>query len=439
MKRRLIVILAVLALVLAACGSDTTGEPDAAATTATATDAATETAGEQSLAIVSLSPVATEMLFAIGAADQVVAVDSLSTYPDGTPVTDLSGFQPNVEAVATYEPDLVIMTPHDEAAIAGIEALGATVITQDAAADLDGVYAQIAELGDVTGHEEEAAELIAQMQADIDAILATVPDRAVPLTYYHELDDTLFSVTSNTFVGAMYTLAGLENVADPAESASGPYPQLSEEFLLDADPDVIFLADTLCCGQDAATAMARPGWDNLTAVRNGQIVELDDDVASRWGPRVVEFLEYGIPYRLPSLDPPDPRPRAMTFQSLVQSDDLEVDETLKAIFYTAYDAKTFVILKFGGSLVAFGIGMFLLNSIVFGIFLAIIVYLIPGVLLTRIVKARAEKLEQQTSDVMLALGSTIKSGMTLEESITEVATTMRPPVSEEFSLITARI
>lgn len=123
----------------------------------------------------------------------------------------------------------------------------------------------------------------------------------------------------------------------------------------------------------------------------------------------------------------------------VQSDYLEVDETLKAIFYTAYDAKTFVILKFGGSIVAFAIGMFLLNSIVFGIFMAIIMYLIPGVMLTRIVKARSEKLEQQTSDVMLALGSTIKSGMTLEESITEVATTMRPPVSEEFSLIKERI
>lgn len=294
MKYRLILVLAALALVVAACGSDgSESDPTAAGSEEAPSEQtpAEESTAEQPSAIVSLSPVATEMLFAIGAGDQVVAVDSLSNYPAEAPVTDLSGFQPNVEAVASYEPDLVVMTPHDEEAIAGIEALGTTVLTQDAAEDLDGVYAQITELGTVTGNEEEAAALVAEMQEDIDALLAEVPDRDVALTYYHELDDTLFSVTSSTFVGAIYTLAGLENVADPAEAASGPYPQLSEEFLLDADPAVIFLADTLCCGQDTATVAARPGWDNLTAVQSGQIVELDDDVASRWGPRVVEFLE----------------------------------------------------------------------------------------------------------------------------------------------------
>ena len=289
MTRRLLLLPLVFALLFAACGSDS--EPEA-----------TATASDQPTAIVSLSPVATEMLFAIGAGDQVVAVDSLSNYPAEAPLTDLSGFQPNVEAVAGYEPDLVIMTPHDAEAIAGVEAIGAEVLTQDAAADLDGVYAQITELGEATGHESEAAELVAEMQTDIDAILADVPDREVAITYYHELDDTFFSVTSSTFIGEMYTLAGLENVADPAEAESGPYPQLSEEFLLAADPDVIFLADTLCCAQDATTVAARPGWDNLTAVATGQIVELDDDIASRWGPRVVDFLEV-IVVSTAALDP----------------------------------------------------------------------------------------------------------------------------------------
>ncbi|RMH67259.1 MAG: ABC transporter substrate-binding protein, partial [Actinomyces sp.] len=111
------------------------------------------------------------------------------------------------------------------------------------------------------------------------------------ITYYHELDDTLYTVTSGTFVGEIYALFGLENVADPADadgSAFG-YPQLSAEYLVDADPDLIFLADTKCCGQSAATVAARPGWDTLTAVREGHVVELDDDIASRWGPRVVDF------------------------------------------------------------------------------------------------------------------------------------------------------
>ena len=108
----------------------------------------------------------------------------------------------------------------------------------------------------------------------------------------HELDDTLYTVTSSTFIGEVYTLAGLVNAADPADAdgSAWGYPQLSAEYLLDADPDLIFLADTRCCAQDAETVAARPGWESLTAVETGRIVELDDDVASRWGPRIVDFL-----------------------------------------------------------------------------------------------------------------------------------------------------
>jgi iron complex transport system substrate-binding protein len=279
MKRKTILLLAALAIFAAACGSD-----DSA-------DSASEPADGAPTAIVSLSPTATEMLFAIGADDQVVAVDSLSNFPADAPVTDLSAYPPNVEAIAVYEPDLVVLTPNDDAVISGLEALGAEVIVQDAAADLDEVYAQIAELGAATGHTAEADALSAGMEDDIAAILATVPEREIAPTYYHELDDTLFSVTSSTFIGQLYTLAGLENIADPAETESGPYPQLSEEFLLDADPDAIFLADTICCGQSAATVSVRPGWDNLSAVQAGAITELNDDVASRWGPRVVDLLD----------------------------------------------------------------------------------------------------------------------------------------------------
>jgi len=78
-------------------------------------------------------------------------------------------------------------------------------------------------------------------------------------------------------------------LADP-DGELGGFPQLSAEFLVSADPDFIFLADTLCCGQDATTVAARPGFADLTAVRDGRVVELSDDIASRWGPRVVEFL-----------------------------------------------------------------------------------------------------------------------------------------------------
>jgi iron complex transport system substrate-binding protein len=308
-----------LVAVAAACGGDDT-EPAAAdaevAEPATTSNAATSTAaatiasaataypvtvtvgnGEVTLdarpeAIVSLSPTATEMLFAIGAGPQVVAVDALSNYPDDAPVTDLSGFEPNVEAIAGEQPDLVVTDGSAAGLTDSLEALDITVLELPAAVTFDDVYAQIEALGSATGHPEDASALIEQMQADIDTIVADLPPEAEGLTYYHELDDALYTVTSTTFIGQVYGLLGLENVADPADEGGGAggYPQLSVEFLIAADPDLIFLADTVCCGQNAETVAARAGWDVMSAVQAGNVIPLDDDTASRWGPRVVDFL-----------------------------------------------------------------------------------------------------------------------------------------------------
>ncbi len=239
--------------------------------------------------IISLSASATESLFAIGAGSQVIAVDSFSYYPAEAPVTDLSAFEPNTEAILGYEPDLVITSGSTEEFVAAMDAAGVPVLQQFAAATISDVYAQIEQLGAATGHVGEAAELVGQMQTDIDALVAESSGTG---TYFHELDDTLYSVTTSTFIGEIYSMAGLTNVADEADPDGEffGYPQLSAEFLVDADPDLIFLADTKCCGQNAETVAARPGWDALTAVQEGRIFELDDDIASRWGPRVVDFL-----------------------------------------------------------------------------------------------------------------------------------------------------
>lgn len=279
--KRTLAALVVAASLLAACGDD-------ASTTATTTTAATPAPTQ----IVSMSATATEMLFAIGAGDLVVAVDSNSNFPADAPVTELSAYEPNIEAIAAYEPDLVL-TDGTGDLDAGLEKLDIEVLALPAAQDLDDTYAQITQLGEVTGHETEAKELVEEMQADIEDLVADLPERTEPLTYFHELDNTLYSVTSDTFIGALYALAGLENIADAADEggASGGYPQVSTEFLVSADPDLIFLADTKCCEQTAQTFAQRPGFGELSAVQADQVVELDDDVASRWGPRVVELLE----------------------------------------------------------------------------------------------------------------------------------------------------
>lgn len=239
--------------------------------------------------IVSLSATATEILFAIGAGDQVVAVDETSDYPEEVPTTDLSGYEPNIEAIAEYEPDLVVVSDDLGDVIAGLVAIDVTVIHQPVAQTLDDTYAQIEQLGAATGHIAEAAEVLGDMQTGIDEILASI--EAPPgASFYHELDNFFFSVTSGTFIGLVYSMAGLVNIADEAEGAGTGYPQLSAEYIIDTDPDLIFLADTKCCGESPATVATRPGWDQITAVSNDSVIALDDDIASRWGPRVVDFL-----------------------------------------------------------------------------------------------------------------------------------------------------
>jgi iron complex transport system substrate-binding protein len=238
--------------------------------------------------IVSISPTGTEMLFAIGAGTQVVAVDDQSSFPASAPRTKLSGFQPNLEAIVGYKPDLVVMSQEDKVT-EGLRALKIPVAVQTAATAFNDSYRQIRELGALTGNRSKADSVVATMKARLDKAVAAAPKTNVKI--FHELDDTLYSVTSTTFVGQVYKAFGVTNVADPAPGGEFGYPQLNAEFLVKANPDVIFLADTNCCKQTAATVSARPGWNVITAVKNGAIVNLDDDIASRWGPRLPELFE----------------------------------------------------------------------------------------------------------------------------------------------------
>jgi iron complex transport system substrate-binding protein len=240
--------------------------------------------------IVSLSPTATETLFAIGAGPQVVAVDDQSDYPKNAPRTALSGFTPNVEAIAALRPDLVVIAYDPKGLSGALQRLGITVLHQDGAQSFKGAYRQIRQLGLVTGRESAAVRLVAGMKAKIARIVAGARKARPGLTVYHELDPALFSATSKTFVGQVYTALGLKNIADAADSGGTGYPQLSAEYVVSASPDVIVLADTVCCGQKASTVAARPGWDRISAVRTGSIVRMDDSIASRWGPRLVNFF-----------------------------------------------------------------------------------------------------------------------------------------------------
>ncbi|MFD8492663.1 ABC transporter substrate-binding protein [Amycolatopsis sp. NPDC059657] len=240
--------------------------------------------------IVSLSPATTETLFAIGAGAHVVAVDDQSDYPANAPRTALSGLTPSAEAIAAYKPDLVVASADTGGLVGALGKLGIKSLVLPSAGTLDEAYGQMTTLGKETGHGPEADRLVTGIKSELAALVAATPKPAAPLSYYHELSQDYYSANSHTFVGQVYGLFGLVNVADSAPSSSG-YPQLSAEALVKADPKLIFLADTKCCKQDAAAVAARPGWAAISAVKNGDVVALDDDIASRWGPRLLDFAK----------------------------------------------------------------------------------------------------------------------------------------------------
>ncbi|MEY9927280.1 iron complex transport system substrate-binding protein [Catenulispora sp. GP43] len=309
-RRVAVGLVAASALLAAGCSSSKSASAPAGSGTASTTTAASSAAafpatitaknGAVKLAaepkkIVSLSPSATEDLFAIGAGSQVTAVDDQSDYPASAPKSALSGYKPNAEAIAKYNPDLVVVADDSSQIVEQLGKLNVPVLWFDAPNTLDDAYSQITELGAATGHTTAATTEVATMKQQITAAIAATKKPATPLKYYYEVGTPgNYSATSKTFIGSIFAQFGLTDIADPADKTGGGYPQLSDEYLVTAAPDLIFLADTKCCQQTSATVAARPGWSAIPAVKNaakGTVVGMDDDIASRWGPRLVDLVQ----------------------------------------------------------------------------------------------------------------------------------------------------
>jgi iron complex transport system substrate-binding protein len=240
--------------------------------------------------IISLSPTATEDLYAIGAGPQVIAVDDQSNYPASAPRTKLSGFTPNVEAIAGYDPDLVVVSANPSGLLEALAKLHIRTLYQPPAKNLAAAYAQIERLGAVTGNAARARAVVTKLRQRVARVVSSMPPAAKGLSFYEELSPDYYSATSKAFTGQVLTLLGLKDIADAADKTGSGYPKLSAEYIVAANPDLIVLADTRCCGQTAAKVKARPGWSSISALGNGGVVGVSDDIASRWGPRIVDFM-----------------------------------------------------------------------------------------------------------------------------------------------------
>lgn len=300
----------VMAAVLAGCGSASSHSSTSTSTSATASSASaasaaafpvtvkaangTVTISAEPKRIVSLDPTSTEDLYAVGAGKQVVAVDEDSDYPAGVPRTSLSGLTPNIEAIAKYNPSLVIAYQDVGGLVSGLTKLGVPVLIEPAATTLDGVYAEIEQVGQATGHAAQADSVVAGMKRQIAADVASAGTGHKGMTYFWEVSaNPYYSATSTTFIGQVVGLFGLKDIADAANKASdGGYPQLSEEYIVAARPRIIFLTDNQPSdgGQSPAIVAKRPGWQVIPAVKDEEVIPLNDDIASRWGPRLPQLV-----------------------------------------------------------------------------------------------------------------------------------------------------
>lgn len=236
--------------------------------------------------IVSFSPGATEVLYAIGAGPQVVATDRFSDYPAETARTvKLEYSNPDPETALAQRPDLVIMATRQRTQVAQFRELGMTVFLAAEPTDLDGVYEHLRNLGALTGHATEAATVEANMKREIDAVIASVSALPSGPRVFYELSPDLNTVAPNTFVGSLLTALKARNVA---EGASTQFPQLTAEAVLAADPEVIIVSDD--AGETLESIAARPGWSGVSAVVNRRVYSVNSDIVNRPGPRLAQGI-----------------------------------------------------------------------------------------------------------------------------------------------------
>ena len=288
--------LIALATLAAACGDDDADAEDAApATSAFARPRTVEDSGGTAITldapptrIVSYSPGTTEILFAIGAGDRVIATDEFSDFPAAAQALEkLAYSSPDPERALALDPDLVLMAGQQREQVEQFRGLGMTVLFVEEAETVEGVLHKIELFGQITGNELQAEQLVAEMRGRIDAITAALADVEQGPRVFFELTSDLYTVAPNTFVGDLLTLAKAQNVA---AGAASPFPQLGAEAILAADPEAVLLADAEF-GESLETVCARPGWDAISACISEQVHAVDGDLTSRPGPRVVDGLE----------------------------------------------------------------------------------------------------------------------------------------------------
>ena len=243
--------------------------------------------------IISLSPSITEILFEIGSGNQVIAVDNLSNYPNEAPISDISAYDPNVEAISLLNPDLVILSYNIKNLKAALKKIGIETIYLPAPLNFEDILDQIDYLGLQTGNEDKAKKLISKMKNRMKT-LQKLRENETATKIYHEIDPNYYSPSKFSFIGDIYQKLNYKNVADKADTSNLGYPKLSPELIISENPDLIVLP-----GKDnkyVEKVKLRPGWGYIEAVKKNNFLLTNNDIASRWGPRILNFASILVEY-----------------------------------------------------------------------------------------------------------------------------------------------
>lgn len=243
--------------------------------------------------IISLSPSITEILFEIGSGNQVIAVDNLSNYPNETPISDISAYDPNVEAISLLNPDLVILSYNIKNLKTALKKIGIETIYLPAPLNFEDILDQIDYLGQKTGNEDKAKKLISKMKSKMKT-LQKLRENEPATKIYHELDPNYYSPSKFSFIGDIYQKLNYKNVANKADITNLGYPKLSPELIISENPDLIILP-----GKDnkyVENVKSRPGWNYIKAVKKNNFLLTNNDIASRWGPRILNFASILVEY-----------------------------------------------------------------------------------------------------------------------------------------------
>ena len=254
---------------------------------------ALEINGSSPKRIISLSPSITEILFEIGSGNQVIAVDNLSNYPNEAPISDISAYDPNVEAISLLNPDLVILSYNIKNLKTALKKIGIETIYLPAPLNFEDILDQIDYLGLQTGNEDKAKKLISKMKNRMKT-LQKLRENETATKIYHEIDPNYYSPSKFSFIGDIYQKLNYKNVADKADISNLGYPKLSPELIISENPDLIVLP-----GKDnkyVEKVKLRPGWSYIEAVKKNNFLLTNNDIASRWGPRILNFASILVEY-----------------------------------------------------------------------------------------------------------------------------------------------